>query len=118
MVLLPPNYLWGANGTDRKPALYVTVRVVKYLPDKPNLFINSQKREGHQWLDPYHPNAQATDQDLGGPSLLIEEGAYCHYMDDIQQELGLYPWADHTNGPWVVVLGVGTMINYTAVFCM
>ncbi len=48
----------------------------------------------------------------------IEEGAYCHYLDKTQEELKLYPWADHTNGPWVAVVGVGTMTHYTAAFCM
>ncbi len=69
MVLLPPNYLQGANGTDCKLTLYVSVRVVKYL-------------------------------------------------DETQQELGLYPWADQMNGPWVVAIGLGTKTHYAAAFCM
>ncbi len=118
MVLLPPDYLRGANGSDRKPAFYISVRVVKYLPDEPKLFIDSQKRDSSGRICPYHPNAQADNQDLGGPGLPIEEGAYCHYPDETQEELKLYPWADHMNSPWVVVLGVGMMTNYTAAFCM
>ncbi len=118
MVLLPPDYLCSANGTDRKLALYVTVRVVKFLSDKAKMFIDPLKKEGYRKQDPYHPNAQALNQDLGGPPLLIEEGAYCHYPSETQQELVLYLWADQTNGPWVVVLGVGMMTHYMAAFCM
>ncbi len=55
---------------------------------------------------------------MGGPGLLIKEGAYCHYPDDIQQELALYLWADQMNGPWAVVIGISTMTHYTAAFCM
>ncbi len=47
MILLLPDYLRGANGTDWKPALYITVRVIKYLPDKPKLFMDPHKKEGH-----------------------------------------------------------------------
>ncbi len=79
------------------------------MQDRQDLFIDSQKRDGHQMGIPYHPNAQEGNPDLGGQQLLIEEGAYCHYPDEIQQESGLYPWADQTNGPWVVVLGLGTI---------
>ncbi len=74
MVLLPPDYLHGANGTDQKPVLYVTVRVVKFLPDKPKLFIDEQKKEGYRKLDPYHLNAQALNQYLGGPLCRSKKG--------------------------------------------
>ncbi len=56
--------------------------------------------------------------DLIGQQLPVEEGAWCHYPDEGQQELGLYPWADQMNGPWVVALGVGMMTHYTMAFCM
>ncbi len=118
MVFLLTDYLKGANGTDRKPALYISVRVIKYMPDKLALFIDSQKRDRLQKISPYHPNTQADNQDLGGPGLLIKEGTYCHYPDEIQQELGLYPWADQMNGPWVVVLSLGMMTHFTMAFCM
>ncbi|MCP4535513.1 MAG: hypothetical protein GY832_00030, partial [Chloroflexi bacterium] len=88
---LPPDYLRGANGTDRKLALYVSVRVVKFLPDRPKLFIDSSKKASYRQLAPYHPNALALNQDLGGPPLPIEDGAYCHYPHDTQREVGLYP---------------------------
>ncbi|MCP4543152.1 MAG: hypothetical protein GY832_39060, partial [Chloroflexi bacterium] len=58
MVLLPPDYLQGTNGTNRKPALYVTVRVVKYLEEYQDLFIDVDKEEGKIRTIPYHPNAQ------------------------------------------------------------
>ncbi len=118
MVMLPTDYVQGANGTDRKPALYVTVRVVKFLPDREVMFVDLNKVEGRRHMAPYHPNTQPLNPDMRGNSLPIEGGAYCHYPDDTQQELGLYPWADHTNGPWAVVIGVGTMTHYTAAFCM
>ncbi len=50
--------------------------------------------------------------------LLVEDGAWCHYPDAMQQELGLYPWADHTRGPQVVAIGLGMTTHYTMVFCM
>ncbi len=34
MVLLLTDYLQGANGTDRKLLLYVSVQVIKYLEDR------------------------------------------------------------------------------------
>ncbi len=48
---------------------------------------------------------------------VIEDGAWCHYPDAMQQELGLYPWADWMRGPWVVVIGLGMATHYTVVFC-
>ncbi len=67
---------------------------------------------------PYHLNAK-DNPDLVGQQLLVDEGAWCHYPDEVQQELGLYPWADQSNGPWVVALGVGIMMtHYTMAFCM
>ncbi len=116
-MFLPSDYLRGANGTDWKPALYVTVRVAKFLADKEELFVDTNKRDGIRHTNPYHPHAQVLNQDMAGKPLPIEEGAYCHYPDATQQELGLYPWADHMNGPWVVVIGVGTMTHYTGAFC-
>ncbi len=118
MMLLLTDYLQGANGTNRKPALYLTVRVVKYLKDREDLFVDTDKRDGQRHIHPYHPNAQVLNRELRGNSLPIEEGAYCYYPDSIQQELQIYPWADHTNGPWAVVVGVGTMTHYTTAFCM
>ncbi len=117
MQLLPPDYLHGANRTDRKPALYVTVRVFKFLESEEDLFVDTQKRDGMRHTIPYHPHAQAINRDMGGNSLPTEEWAYCHYPDATQRELALYPWADHTNGPWVVVVGMCTMTHYSAAFC-
>ncbi|MCP4543888.1 MAG: hypothetical protein GY832_42785, partial [Chloroflexi bacterium] len=79
MVLLPPDYLRGANGSDWKPALYLTVRVVKFLLDRQKLFVDQSKAPAYRPLPPYHPNAQALNQDLGGSPLPIGDGAYCHY---------------------------------------
>ncbi len=89
MVLLPTDYLQGANRTVRKPPLYLSVRVVKYLADRPDLCVDEQKREGYRKAFPYHPNAK-DNSDLIGPPLLVEDGAWCHYPDVMQQELGLY----------------------------
>ncbi|MCP4549308.1 MAG: hypothetical protein GY835_22880, partial [bacterium] len=118
MRLLPPDYLAGINGTDRKPALYLTVRVVKFLEEYRPLFVNTNKEEGSVRVLPYHPNAQPLNPDMQGTPLDIEEGAYCHYPDAVQRELQLHPFADHTNGPWAVVIGLGTMTHYTGAFCM
>ncbi len=52
MVLLPTDYLKGANGTDWKPALYVSVQVVKYLPDRQDLCIDAQKRDRYRRIFP------------------------------------------------------------------
>ncbi len=117
MCLLPPDYLHGTNGTNRKPALYVTVRVVKYVESHRDLFVEMNKWDGTRRTLPYHPNVQPTNPDLQGNALDIEEGAYCYYPDAMQKELQLHPWADHTNGPWVVVLGIGIMTHYTGAFC-
>ncbi len=87
MVLLPTDYLRGANGTNRKLAPYISVRVVKYLPDRQDLCIDLQKRDGHRKISPYHPNAK-DNVDLVRQPLPIEEGAWCHYPDAVQQELG------------------------------
>ncbi len=48
MVLLPTDYLQGANGTDQKPPLYLSVQVIKYLEDRPDFCINMQKRDWYQ----------------------------------------------------------------------
>ncbi len=58
MVLLPTDYLQGANGTDQKPALYVTMRVVKYLKDKEELFVDVNKWDGYHHVNPYHQSEQ------------------------------------------------------------
>ncbi len=47
MVLLPTDYLQGANGTDWKPPLYLSVQVVKDLEDRPDLCVDLQKRDGY-----------------------------------------------------------------------
>ncbi len=46
MVLLLTDYLQGANGTDQKLLLYLSVWVIKYLEDRPDLCIDMQKRDG------------------------------------------------------------------------
>ncbi|MCP4537822.1 MAG: hypothetical protein GY832_11820, partial [Chloroflexi bacterium] len=112
--MLPTDYLQGANGTNRKPALYLMVRVVKYVKDWEDLFVDTNKRDGLHHIHPYHSNAQPLNKELHGHSLPIEEGAYCYYPDSIQRELQIFPWADHTSGPWVVVIGLGTTTHYTA----
>ncbi len=76
-----------------------------------------QKRDGFQRIFPYHLNTK-DNVDLIGQQLPVEEGAWCHYPDEVQQELELYSWANQTNGPWVVALGVGMMTHYTMAFCM
>ncbi len=48
VVLLLTDYLQGANGTDRKPPIYLSVQVVKYyLEDRLDLCIDRQKRDGY-----------------------------------------------------------------------
>ncbi len=54
---------------------------------------------------------------MQGKPLDIESGAYCYYPDAMQRELQLHPFADHTNGPWVVVMGIGTMTHSMSAFC-
>ncbi len=75
MVLLPTDYLQGANGTDWKPPIYLSVWVVKYLEDRPDLCVNMQKRDRYRRAFPYHPNAK-DNLDLIGPQLLVEGGAW------------------------------------------
>ncbi len=58
MVLLPADYVQGANGTDQKPLLYVSVRVIKFLPDRQDLCIDEWKKDGLRRADPYHPNTK------------------------------------------------------------
>ncbi len=48
---------------------------------------------------------------------MVEDGAWCHYPGSSQAELGLYPFADQTNGPWVVAIGLGTAMHFTMAFC-
>ncbi len=73
MVLLPADYAKGANGTDRKPPLYVTVRVIKFLPDRRDLCTDERKKEGLRKVNPYHPNANE-NLDLEGELFVIEDG--------------------------------------------
>ncbi len=73
MVLLPRDYLKGANGMDHKPPLNLIMKVIKYLPDEQRLCVNEQKKEGFQKVQPYHPNANAELVTDGEP-LPIEEG--------------------------------------------
>ncbi len=70
-VLLLMDYLQGANGTDQKLALYVSVRVIKFLPDRQDLCINEWKKDGLRKVYPYHPNAK-DNSDLPGPPLVIK----------------------------------------------
>ncbi len=46
MMLLPGDYLKGANGMDRKPSLYLVVKVVKYLVEEQSLCVDERKKEG------------------------------------------------------------------------
>ncbi len=46
MVLLPADYVQGTNGTDRKPPLYLSVRVVKFLSNRWDLCIDDRKKDG------------------------------------------------------------------------
>ncbi len=52
-----------------------------------------------------------------GKPLMIKEGAWCHYPDSTQAELGLLPFADQTKGPWVVGIGMGMVMHHATVFC-
>ncbi len=45
MVLLLADYVQGANGTNRKLPLYLSVRVVKFLPDRWDLCIDECKKD-------------------------------------------------------------------------
>ncbi len=110
------DYVKGANGMDCKPPLYIMVKVVKFLPDHMDLCIDEREKEGFMKIQPYHPHANE-DLVINGEPLVIEEGACCHYLDETQAELGLHPFADQTNGLWVVGIGLGTAMHYTMVFC-
>ncbi len=110
MVLLPGDYLKGANGTDRKPPLYLAVKVIKYLPDEQGLCVDESKKEGIRKVQPYHPNANE-ELVMNGEPLAIEDGVWCHYPNSMQAELGLSPFADQTNGPWVVGIGLGMVMH-------
>ncbi len=83
MVLLLADYAKGANGTDQKPPLYLSVRVIKFLPDRRDLCINEWKKEGLRKVDPYHPNVRE-NLDLEGEPLVVEDWAWCHYPDSMQ----------------------------------
>ncbi len=61
MVLLPADYIQGANGTDRKPLLYLSVRVIKFLPDRWDLCIDEQKKDRLRRVDLYHPSAEENE---------------------------------------------------------
>ncbi len=117
MVLLPGDNDKGADGTSRKPPLYVTVKVIKFLLDHPNLCINERKTGGYMKIQLYHPNANE-DVVADGVELLVTElGAWCPYPDATQAELGLYPFADQTRSPFMVVIGLGMVMHHTQVFC-
>ncbi len=46
MELLPADYTKGANGMDCKLPLYLSVRVIKFLPDRRDLCVDERKKEG------------------------------------------------------------------------
>ncbi len=56
MVLLPGDYDRGTDGTTHKPPLYVMVKVIKFLPDRPDLCVEERKMGGFMKIQPYHPN--------------------------------------------------------------
>ncbi len=115
-MLLLADYIQGTNRTDWKPPLYLSVRVIKFLPDRRDLCIDEWKKDVLRRVDPYHLNVK-DNLDLEGPPLLIEDGVWCHYPDSMQSELGLYSWADQACGPWVVAIVFGIAMHYTMVFC-
>ncbi len=117
MVLLPGDYDKGADRMSCKPPLYVTVKVIMFLLDRADLCVNERKKEGFVKMQPYHPNANEDLLPDGMELLPTEEGAWCHYTDMTQAELGLHPFTDQTRGPFVAAIGVGMMMHYTQVFC-
>ncbi len=68
-------------------------------------------------IQPYHPNANEDLVPDGMKPLVTEVGAWCHYLDVTQAELGLHPFADQTCSQFVAAIGLATAMHHTQVFC-
>ncbi len=129
MTVFPPDYDSPPNATHRKPLLYVVARTIRYLEEREDLFVDKEKSEGRVAMTfaagcdpalPYHSYVWP-DADLppGLEPLPIETpGAFFQWPSMMQCKLELFPFADHTRGPFVVVLGLGTAEHKTFAFCL